>query len=227
MAADVTMNGLLSRIGVDLHSRLGLHNILPGSALLKPSTTDKSREFQDLLGPAASVVASLGQAMQSIAEGKPGRAALTLAPVAIQNAVKGWSMGDTGRAEDMGGTPTIPVSASEAVAKAIGFNPKDVADYGAAKRDILQDERLLDVWRERFTADIVQAVVAQDSEALQEARQAVIDWNERHPEAKIAINPVAIRKRVIAIRTEGPQRVLKSLTPALRQQARQELYGAQ
>ena len=226
-AADITMNGLLSRIGVDLHSRLGLHNILPGSALLKPSTTDKSREFQDLLGPAASVVASLGQAMQNIAEGKPYRAALTLAPVAIQNAVKGGRMAATGRAEDMTGKPTIPVSASEAAAKGIGFNPKAIADYGAAKRDILQDERLLDVWRERFTADIVQAVVAQDAEALQEARQAVADWNARHPDGKIAINPASIRRRVAEMRTEGPQRVLKSLTPALRQQAKQELYGAQ
>ena len=165
--------------------------------------------------------------MQSIAEGKPDRAAMALAPVAIQNAVKGAKMAATGRAEDMGGKPTITVSASEAAAKGIGFNPKAVADYGAAKRDILQDERLLDVWRERFTADIVQAVVAQDAEALQKARQAVADWNARHPDGKIAINPASIRRRVAEMRTEGPQRVLKSLTPALRQQARQELYSAQ
>lgn len=226
-AADIAMNGVLSQMGVDLHSRLGLHNILPGSALLKPSTTDKGREFQDLLGPAASVVAAMGQALQDLATGRPDKAALAMAPVAVQNAVKGIAMANTGRATDMRGKPTIPVSPLESLAKGVGFNPKSVADYGTIKRDSTQDDRLIDVTRERFTAAIVDAILADDPDARREALQDVVDWNKRNPDARIAINPAAVRKRVMDMRSEGPARVIKSLSPSLRQQARQEFADAQ
>jgi hypothetical protein len=226
-AADIAMNGVLSQVGIDLHSRLGLQNLIPGSALLKPSTTDKSREFQDLLGPAASVVAAMGQALQDLATGRPDKAALAMAPVAVQNAVKGIKMAATGRAEDARGKPTIPVSLSEASAKAIGFNPKSVADYGAVKRASTQDDRLLDVTRERFTSAIVDAIVANDQEARAEAFRQVLEWNKRNPDARIDINPAAIRKRVMDMRADGPSRVLKSLSPSLRQQARKEFSDAQ
>jgi hypothetical protein len=172
------------------------------------------------------VVASLGQALQDLATGRPLKAAEALAPVAVQNAVKGARMAATGRAEDMRGKPTIPVSAAEAAAKGIGFNPKAVADYGTAKRDIMQDERLLDVTRERFTAAIVDAIIAGDDEARREALQQVMEWNRRNPDARININPASIRRRVADMRAEGPARVLKSLSPSLRQQAQQELADA-
>ena len=226
-AADIAMNGVLSQMGIDLHSRLGLQNLIPGSALLKPSTTDKSREFQDLLGPAASVVAAMGQALQDIATGRPDKAALAMAPVAVQNAVKGAGMLATGSAADMRGKPTVPVSAPEAVAKAVGFNPKSVADYGVTKRDIMQDERLIDVTRERFTAAIVDAIMSDNETARREAVQEVAEWNRQNPEARITINPAAIRRRVRDMRAEGPARVVKSLSPSLRQQARKEFSDAQ
>jgi hypothetical protein len=226
-AADIAMNGLLSQMGVDLHSRLGLQNILPGSAIMKPSTTDKGREFQDLLGPAASVVASMGQALQDLATGRPDKAAMAMAPVAVQNAVKGIKMAATGRAADASGKPTIPVSLGEAGAKAVGFNPKSVSDYGVVKRDSTQDDRLLDVTRERFTSAIVDAIVADDQEAKAEAFRQVLEWNRRNPDASITLNPAAIRKRVMDMRSDGPSRVLKSLSQSLRQQARQEFANAQ
>ena len=127
----------------------------------------------------------------------------------------------------MRGKPTIPVSLSEAGAKAIGFNPKSVADYGTIKRDSTQDERLIDVTRARFTAAIVDAILAGDQDARREALQGVVAWNKRNPDAMISINPSAVRKRVAEMRSEGPTRVIKSLSPSLRQQVRQEFADAQ
>ena len=95
-AADVAMNGVLSQLGIDLHSRLGLQNLIPGTALIKPSTTDKGREFQDLLGPAASVVAAMGQALQDLATGHPDRAAMEMAPTAFRNLAQGAKMAAKG-----------------------------------------------------------------------------------------------------------------------------------
>ena len=169
----------------------------------------------------------MGQALQDLATGRPDKAALAMAPVAIQNAAKGIAMANTGRATDMRGKPTIPVNWGEAGAKAVGLNPKSVADYGTIKRDSTQDERLIDVTRERFTAAIVDAILADDQDARREALQDVADWNKRNPDARIAINPAAIRRRVADMRAEGPARVLKSLSPSLRQQARQEFADAQ
>ena len=222
-AADVAMNGVLSQLGIDLHSRLGLQNLIPGTALIKPSTTDKGREFQDLLGPAASVVAAMGQALQDLATGHPDRAAMEMAPTAFRNLAQGAKMAAKGYSEDAKGRKGVPVSEAESVAKMVGFNPKRVADYGAVKRDLAQDQRLVTVKREEFSSAIADAILANDPEARAEVVRAMREWNAKNPDARVSITAAAIGKRVRDARAEGADRMLRALPKSMRGQAREEL----
>jgi hypothetical protein len=221
-AADLAINGALSRMGIDLHSRLGMQNLIPGTGILKQSSVDKARDVEEFFGPAASVIKSVGDALESLATGHPERAAMTLAPNAIRNAVQGAKMAAKGYSEDAKGRKGVPVNELEAAAKMIGFNPKDVADYGAVKRDLAQDQRLINVKREEFSSALADAMIANDVAARTEALQSMREWNETNPDMRVSIMPAAIFKRVRDARAEGVDRMLKSLPKGMRSKAMEE-----
>ncbi|MBP9805945.1 MAG: PLxRFG domain-containing protein [Candidatus Accumulibacter sp.] len=221
-AADMAMNGLLSRVGIDLHGRMGMHNLIPGTGIMKQSSVDKGRDLEEFFGPAASVVKSVGDALESLATGHPDRAAMALAPSAVRNLAQGAKMADKGYSEDAKGRKGVPVNGAESGAKMIGFNPKSVADYGAIKRDLAQDQRLVGVKREEFSSAIADAIIADDPAARAEAMQSLLAWNAENPSARVTITSAAIAKRVRDARAEGATRMLRSLPKGMRNQAREE-----
>ncbi len=221
--ADVLMNGVLSQMGIDLHSRFGMQNLLPGSGALKQSSVDKGRDAAEFFGPAASVLQNAATALQELATGHADRAALALAPNAAQNAVKGLKMAGTGYAEDAKGRRTVPVNVGEAFAKGVGFNPKSVADFGEIKRGLAQDQRMLQVKREEFTSAMADAILSGDTEARQKAMAEVRQWNQDNPEMRVAINPATVAQRVRAARQQGAERFLKTVSRPMREAARKEL----
>ncbi|MBP9805540.1 MAG: PLxRFG domain-containing protein [Candidatus Accumulibacter sp.] len=221
-AADVAINGVLSRLGVDLHSRLGMQNLIPGTGILKQSSVDKGRDIEEFFGPAASVIKSLGDALESLATGHPDRAAMSLLPSSVRNLAQGSKMAVKGYSEDAKGRKGVPVNEWESAAKMIGFNPKSVADYGAVKRDLAQDQRLINVKREEFSSAIADAILADDQKARAEALQSLRDWNAENPDARVSITAAAIGKRVRDARAEGATRMLRSLPKGMRNQAREE-----
>jgi len=221
--SDIVLNGLLSRMGIDLHSRMGMQNLIPGSGILKQSSVDKGRDIEEFFGPAASVVKSLGDALESLATGHPGRAGMALAPGAVRNVVQGAKMAATGYAENAKGRRTVPVNELESAAKMVGFNPKSVADYGTVKRDIAQDQRLVGVKREEFTSAIADAILSGDTEARKQAMSDMAQWNRDNPTLRFTIAPGAIVRRVKEARTEGATRFLKAVPKGMRSQAIEEM----
>lgn len=223
-AADVAINGVASQMGIDIHSRIGLQNLAPGSAALKKSSVNKGQDIQEFFGPAGSVVKSVGAALEALATGKPGQAALAMAPNAAQNAIRGARMIASGYAEDAGGRRTIPVSPAEGAAKAIGFNPKSVADFGTVKRDISQNQRLIQVKREEFTSAMVDAILSGDNEARKQAMVDMMQWNrDNDPSMRVIVDQAAVLRRVQQARMDGISRFTKTVSKPMRESARQEL----
>lgn len=223
-AADVAINGVASQMGIDIHSRIGLQNLAPGSAVLKKSSVNKGQDIQEFFGPAGSVVKSVGAALEALATGKPGQAALAMAPNAAQNAIRGARMIASGYAEDAGGRRTIPVSPAEGAAKAIGFNPKSVADFGTVKRDISQNQRLIQVKREEFTSAMVDAILSGDNEARKQAMVDMMQWNrDNDPSMRVIVDQAAVLRRVQQARMDGISRFTKTVSKPMRESARQEL----
>jgi hypothetical protein len=161
---------------------------------LKQSSVDKGRDMEEFFGPAASVVKSAGDALESLATGHPDRAAMALAPSAVRNLAQGAKMADKGYSEDAKGRKGVPVNGAESGAKMIGFNPKSVADYGTIKRDLAQDQRMVAVKREEFSSAIADAIASQgDAQPSQRGvctmksqEQDGLDGNEKVPWPKWA-----------------------------------------
>ena len=221
--ADALMNGALSQMGIDLHSRMGMQNLIPATGILKQSSVDKGRDTAEFFGPAASVLQNAATALQELATGHADRAALAMAPGAVQNLVKGAKMASTGYAEDAKGRRTVPVNEVESAAKAIGFNPKSVADFGTIKRDVAQDQRMVQVKREEFTSAMADAILSGDNEERLQAMADLRQWNQDNPSLLVVINPSSIMQRVRAAKMEGADRFLKTVSRPMRSAAREEL----
>ncbi|MBP9806540.1 MAG: PLxRFG domain-containing protein [Candidatus Accumulibacter sp.] len=221
--ADIALNGALNQMGISLHSRFGMGNLIPGSAILKESSIDRTRDIAEFFGPAASVLQNASKALKAMATGQPGRAAMAVAPNAIANAIKGEEMARTGYAEDSQGRRTVPVNGGEAFAKGVGFNPKSVADFGDVKGDVLQDVHMVSVKREEFTSAIADAILSGDVEARQQALADMRQWNEDNPKLRVVLTPGAVLKRVRDAKLEGVQRFLKTVPKTMRSDARADL----
>ncbi len=223
-AGDVAINGAASQMGIDLHSRFGMQNLLPGTGLMKMSSVDKTRDVTEFFGPAASVINNVGNSIRNLATGNLDKAARDVLPNAATNAIKGAKMIESGYGEDMKGRRTIPVNAGEGLAKAVGFNPKSVADFGALKAGISQDQRMVQVKREEFTSAMADAILSGDTEARKEAMLEMMRWNrDNDPSMRVVVNQGAVMARVRAARSEGIGRFLKTVPKAMRQSAKEEL----
>ena len=165
----------------------------------------------------------MGQALQDLATGHPDRAAMEMAPTAFRNLAQGAKMAAKGVFRGRQGAQGRAGQRGESVAKMVGFNPKRVADYGAVKRDLAQDQRLVTVKREEFSSAIADAILANDPEARAEVVRAMREWNAKNPDARVSITAAAIGKRVQDARAEGADRMLRALPKSMRGQAREEL----
>jgi len=222
---DIAINGAASQMGIDLHSRFGMQNLLPGTGIMKMSSVDKGRDIEEFAGPAGAVVKNVGSAIENLATGKISRAAMDVAPNAFSNLAKGAKMLETGYGEDTKGRRTIQVNTAEGLAKAIGFNPKSVADFGSIKRDISQDQRLIQVKREEFTSAMVDAILSGDTEARKQAMLDMIQWNRDNvPAMRVVVNQASVMARVRAARSEGADRFMKTVSKTMKQSAREELF---
>ena len=128
----------------------------------------------------------------------------------------------TGYGEDSKGRRTIPVNSAEAVAKAIGFNPKSIADFNSVKSDLYQDQSMLQVKREEFTSALVESILNNDEDARRKAMLELKAWNDNNPNMRIAISPSSVAQRVQAAKMEGMDRFMKAVPKAMKDMARQE-----
>jgi len=111
------------------------------------------------------------------------------------------------------------------VAKAIGFNPKALADYSTIKGDIYQDSNLMQVKREQFTSAMVDAILHGDAEARKQATLDMMQWNRDNPALRVIVNPSTVMQRVRAARTEGIDRFIKAMPKTMKQSARSEFLN--
>ena len=79
---------------MDVQARLGLGNLIPGTAAFKKSAGPRAaaRETVEVFGAAGGLAEDAGDAIKALLEGEPGRAAKTFLPVAAANFAKGLDM---------------------------------------------------------------------------------------------------------------------------------------
>jgi hypothetical protein len=211
----------ISRAGLpfDIASRVGMGNMIPGTGLLKPGSLGSTRDISELLGPAAGIARDAGTAAEQAARGNWGRAGYAALPRALKVLVDGTTALFTGEAQDRFGKPIIPLSRTEAIFKAIGFNPVRVAQFNEAKYSILERDAYRKKMEQTYMDRMAQAAVKGDAAGVQEAKRQIAQWNSTNPTDLIKWTHGQLAARVRALKLTSSQRFLKALSPELRQEA--------
>jgi hypothetical protein len=214
----------LPGVPLDIQGRLGLQNLIPGTAMLKPSERNRIREAGEMLGPVGGVVQSGAQMLENLVKGRHGEAVTVILPKAVRDAVKGMEMWNTGKYTDTSGRIIDKnVTAGEAITKAVGFHPERLAKMQRTISTNMDDIAIQRTKESEFAGRIASAVNDKDSAEVRRIRQEQREWNADNPDYKIFITPAQIRQRVRELRMTREERLIKSTPKELRGQVKREL----
>ena len=200
---------------VDLAGRMSLGNMIPGTGLLRTDgSRDKSSEVLEALGPAGGVL------RDAIGEGSLVE---RFAPVAMRNAAKAVEMNRTGEYRDKLGRKVADVDTADAAAKGLGFQPREIAresrDSRMAQSVVAQtraaESEIVRLW--------AQGIVDGEPDKVTQAQEKLAAWNERNPDARIAINRVQIARMARDMRATREDRVIRAAPKELRGRVAEEL----
>jgi hypothetical protein len=222
--AEFVMSGISGIPGmpIDVANRMGLGNLIPGTGLLTKKR-DYARDYLEIAGPAGTLFTNAGLSVAALASGDVRKAAEVLSPVAVQNALKAKDMAEMGFYRDQKGRKVIDTDGYDLVAKALGFQPRAVAQVQEAtgtQASLIAQNKL----RETEIADKWAAGrIEKDPAKVEEAKQMLADWNRNNPESKISIDANQINKRVQEANKTKAQRVAATAPKEIRGAVKKEL----
>src|SRR5574337_134541 len=215
-------SGMSEFMPIDVSARMGLGNLIPGTAMLKPSTTDKTGELLSAIGGVpGGFIESMLQATGMLAEGNFSGALKTAAPKAVQDVAKGIEMAATGEARDRSGKKVVDVGAMDAFFQTMGFNPSVKADAGRKAWDVTEYLGYIKKTESEIVGRWARGIADNDMEAVRAAQQELSDWNMSNPESPIGISRQQIRQRVQQLSMERAGRIEKTAPKELRSRVRE------
>ncbi|WP_212645737.1 PLxRFG domain-containing protein [Delftia sp. PE138] len=205
---------------IDVSGRLGMGNLIPGTGLFLTKQS-RERDLLEVVGPAGDLVARGFTAGRKVLTGDIAGAALEVSPTAVRNLAKGADMAATGMYRDQKGYKVIDTTLAEATAKAIGFQPKSVAEVQEANSFMQRSKSFYTQTSSDIKAQWAQAVFEKDEAGLQRVRDRLADWNKNNPEQPIVVKIPDVAKRVREMNKERTDRIADTSPKALRQQMRE------
>jgi hypothetical protein len=223
-AAGFIMNGVSAGLPLDISGRMGMANLLPGTALLDPAKQDKAREVLEFAGPAGSAIQTYLRGFDRLHSGVGSAGDVldlvgTVAPIAVSNAYKAQQMLQNGYAMDSKGRRVVDTDTGDAFSKALGFNPAVVAESGRAREEVFNQAAMLRDMKARISERWADGIAHREPEKAAEARAMLARWNENNPETPIRIDLAAVLRRARLARMSAAGRTLKATPKELRQAA--------
>jgi hypothetical protein len=218
---NVALHGISTQLGLDLASRLGMGNLIPGTGALIPANPNKARDAAEFAGPLGSLVANSAAALERLFRGDYGGAVQSATPVAVRNAIKGLQMAATGEARDDVGRRIMDVNPLEAATKLVGFNPQRLAAEGRRIREIRYDENIVNARAAEIRETWALGIVRGDPVAIRRAQDMLRQWNEQNPSMRIRVRPQDVLRRVRDMRRSRQERFVRSVPSSLRERARE------
>lgn len=205
---------------IDVSGRLGMGNLLPGTGLFlnKPN---RERDLMEMVGPAGDLVARGFTGARKLLGGDVAGAALEVSPTAVRNLAKGADMAATGMYRDNKGYKVIDTTLAEAAAKAIGFQPKTVAEVQEANSFMQRSKSFYIQTSSEIMAQWADALFRKDEVALERVRERLADWNRDNPEQPIVVKMPDVWKRVREMGKDRSDRIADTAPKALREQMRE------
>ena len=210
---------------IDVSGRLGMGNLIPGTGLLTKKQ-DHTRDVLEIAGPAgdlfARAFAAAGKVVQGDILGAHGAAA-TIAPRAAANLIQSGDMMATGMYRDRTGKKVVDTDTSDALSKALGFQPNAVKRVQDSTIEVqrmiglnkLRETQIADKW--------AQGVFEKDQDKVKEAMGDLKRWNEDNPDLPIRIKFNQIRSRVETMNMDKAKRIAKTAPVEIRRQAREAM----
>ncbi|WP_254303028.1 PLxRFG domain-containing protein [Comamonas thiooxydans] len=205
---------------IDVSGRLGMGNLLPGTGLFlnKPN---RERDLMEIVGPAGDLVARGFTGARKLLGGDVAGAALEISPTAVRNLAKGGDMWLSGMYRDTKGYKVIDTTLAEAAAKAIGFQPKSVAEVQEANSFMQRSKSFYTQTSSDIKAQWADALFRKDEAAVQRVRERLADWNRDNPEQPIVVKMPDVWKRVREMGKDRSDRIADTAPKALREQMRE------
>lgn len=220
---EILNTGIFSQTGVDVHGRLGMGNLIPGTAIFLPSETDKSRTLSEVAGPLGGILMSMQKALAAGQRGDLVAAGREMAPIAVKNLLQGADMAQTGVYKDSRGYKVTDVDALDSFYKMLGLQPGKVAKETRKLSDALQDKSMVTMM-EGVIADRWAAGVAnKEPDQVAQARATLKAWNDNNPAYRIVIKPTQIMSRVRKIKETRADRFIKTAPREVRGTLAQEI----
>jgi hypothetical protein len=217
-ASEFVHRGVSSIPGVpiDVSQRMGLANLIPGTGMLRKDTKDHMKDVLEFAGPVGSMV-------QNATKVAGGEGFTSMAPTSLQNLAKSVDMFQTGAYRDSKGRKVIDTDAADAVFKGIGFQPADVAEESMKQRLAYSAIEQAKEKQTELAEAITRARFEGDTEAEQEARAQLRQWNEDNPDATIKVTPQSVQQRLKAMRATREQRTIHTSPKTMREGVRAQL----
>jgi N12 class adenine-specific DNA methylase len=221
------MSGLSGLPGapIDVAGRLGLGNLIPGTGLLTKKD-DHSYDVAEIFGPAGSLAKQYLTGADLAIQGEIGAGIKAALPVAAANVAKAADMAATGQYRDTRGRKVLETDLGDAAAKAIGFQPNDVARVQKATFEIQQRVALAKMREAEIAEKWARGIVDQDAALRDEARAELARWNDNNPESRITITTPQLLTRMRAMREDKIARLTRTTPAEMRNEVRRELEAA-
>ena len=215
--ANFVEHGISAFIPLDVSARLGMGNLIPGTGLLKDSTTTPSREIAEIFGPAGSVFMGAVDTFGNVGTGKdPLEMLRPIMPKAINDFRQAYDIASSGEYRDFRGRKVVDADLGDAFIKAIGFHPNVVAEPKRVERMVQQSVALHRTRRAEINETWARGVVEKDPVKIERAREMLRDWNRKNPTAPIRMNPESVKARVRAMRSTSADRLVKASSKDMR-----------
>ena len=224
-AANFALYGVstLPFMPLDVQGRLGMQNLIPGTGMFNPVKKEKAREITEVVGIAGSFAKTTLESLDYAAKGNLTAAAKGMLPKTFKDAYQAYEMATTGEYRDVSGRKVMEATGGDAIVKAIGFQPSEIARESRAMNLRRADIEIHNAKADELNGKIARAIVDKDPEARAEAMKELRQWNLDNPELRIKYNPVAIKQRVNKMRATRMERFIKATPQTMRSEMKAAL----
>lgn len=214
---DLFLYGATTMMPLDMGNRLGMGNLIPGTAAFKKSNEDnRGREVTEAIGPGGGIIEQVLDAFDAASAGNWGKAAVNMAPLAVKNAVAGTEAAAKGYLTDTKGRKDIEITTGEAALKGIGFNPTVKAQESRKLAPIYQDRALQKTVESDLVDRIANAIVDGNDKERDAGLKAVDDWNKNNPDTPIVVTGKQIQAKVKSLVGDKDARLIRSTPKEMR-----------
>lgn len=188
--AEIIAKGAPRAFGVDMSSRAGQADMLPGSRFIadRRALKDKLKDGSlSMMGPAVNGGFDIVAGAMAIADGDVAKGFEAMMPLAIRGYAKAAGLASRGAFENKSGNAlAMPVTPWDVAVQATGFNPSKKAEQSEANFYYQAEQNLNKQDKAKLVNKAIRAYESGDMAAFQEAQTAIYQYSILHPNDPIA-----------------------------------------